>query len=114
MKPVDAIVSRQIRYSRMYHIEQTARFRDWHASLRDTIAKVRITARLRSAASGNFGDCRSVGEGVIEMRVDAGPGYRMYYTRIGVTIFMMLVGGDKSTQRRDITTAIQMAKELTL
>lgn len=98
----------------MYQIELTDRFKGWLKGLRDATGKARISARLRAAGAGNFGDCKPVGEGVFEMRVDIGPGYRLYYTRIGVTVFMILVGGDKSTQRRDITAAIKMAKELRL
>jgi putative addiction module killer protein len=96
----------------MYQLEQTDRFKDWVTGLRDNLAKARIAARLTAAAAGNFGDSKPVGEGVFEMRIDVGPGYRLYYTRIGVTVFMMLVGGNKSTQQRDIKVAIQMAKEL--
>lgn len=61
---------------------------------------------------GNFGDCEPVGEGVSEMRIHVGPGYRVYFTREGRVVYVLLVGGDKSTQKRDIKRAIQMAREL--
>jgi putative addiction module killer protein len=82
------------------------------SDLADTKAKARILARLRSATFGNFGDCEAVGEGVSEMRVHAGPGYRVYFTRKGATVYLLLAGGDKSTQKRDISRAKAMAREL--
>ncbi len=82
------------------------------SDLADTKAKARILARLRSATFGNFGDCEAVGEGVSEMRVHAGPGYRVYFTRKGATVYLLLAGGDKSTQKRDIARAKAMAREL--
>jgi putative addiction module killer protein len=82
------------------------------SELADVKAKARILARLRSATFGNFGDCEAVGEEVSEMRVHAGPGYRVYFTRKGATVFLLLAGGDKSTQRRDIARAKAMAREL--
>lgn len=96
----------------VYQLEQTEKFEDWFKGLRDNTEKARIAVRLTAAAAGNFGDCKPVGGSVFEMCVDVGPGYRLYYTRIGVTVFMMLVGGNKSTQQRDIKVAIEMAKEL--
>jgi putative addiction module killer protein len=69
-------------------------------------------ARLRSATLGNFGDCEPVGEGVSEMRIHFGPGYRVYFMRTGTTIYVLLVGGDKSTQKQDIARAKKMAREL--
>ena len=68
-------------------------------------------ARLNSAALGNFGDCEPVGDGVSEMRVHFGPGYRVYFTRSGATVYVLLTGGDKGTQRRDIERAKQIARE---
>lgn len=82
------------------------------SDLADTKAKAKILARLRSATFGNFGDCEAVGEGVSEMRVHAGPGYRVYFTRKGATVYLLLAGGDKSTQKRDIARAKAMAREL--
>ncbi len=68
-------------------------------------------ARLNSAALGNFGDCEPVGDGVSEMRVHFGPGYRVYFVRKGATVYVLLTGGDKGTQRRDIERAKQIARE---
>ena len=68
--------------------------------------------RVERIQSGNFGDAKSVGESVYEMRIDMGPGYRVYYTMRGNELIMLLVGGDKSTQQRDIEKAIKMAKEM--
>lgn len=87
-------------------------FDAWLGALRDHRAKARILVRLRSAEHGNFGDCAPVGEGVSEMRVHVGPGYRVYFVRVGTTVYVLLVGGDKSTQSADITHAKKMAKEL--
>jgi putative addiction module killer protein len=84
----------------------------WLLRLRDWKAKARILARLRSATHGNFGDCEPVGEGVSEMRIHFGSGYRLYFVRTGATIHMLLVGGDKSSQKRDIARAKKMAREL--
>jgi len=69
-------------------------------------------SRLDSAAIGNFGDCQSVGEGATEMRIHFGPGYRVYFTRRGTFVYVLLIGGDKSTQKRDIKRALKMAREL--
>lgn len=72
----------------------------------------RILSRLDSAALGNFGDCEPVGEGVSEMRIHFGPGYRVYYKRRGTEVYLLLLGGDKSTQKRDIKLALEMARQL--
>ncbi len=87
-------------------------FDAWLSALDDLKAKARILARLRSATLGNFGDCAAVGEGVSEMRVHVGPGYRVYFVRMGATVYVLLTGGDKSSQKRDIVRAKQMAREL--
>jgi putative addiction module killer protein len=84
----------------------------WLGRLKDERAKARIAARIVSAEHGNFGDCTPVGEGVWEMRVHFGPGYRVYYTRRGETVFLLLSGGDKRSQKRDIAAAIAMAARL--
>jgi putative addiction module killer protein len=96
----------------MIDFERSRAFADWLNSLRDIIGKTRIIARLRAAEHGNFGDCEPVGEAVYEMRVHYGPGYRMYFTRRGEVVYLLLVGGDKSTQKRDIKRAIQMAQNI--
>ena len=91
---------------------RTEVFDVWLSALKDKIGRARITHRIRSAEHGNFGDCEPVGDGVFEMRVHVGPGYRVYYTRRGQVIYLLLLGGDKSTQKRDIKRAIEMAREL--
>lgn len=88
---------------------QTARgaqpFAEWLGGLADRQARARIQARLARAASGNFGDVGPVGEGVLELRVDWGPGYRVYFARVGNVMVLLLCGGDKRTQQRDIRRA---------
>jgi len=95
----------------MLRIVQTAVFSSWLTDLGDGNAAARIVARIRRMELGNMGDVKSVGEGVSEMRIDYGPCYRVYFTRRGRTIVILLCGGDKKSQRRDIKTAQQMAKE---
>src|SRR5882724_5376761 len=80
--------------------------------LADQKAKARILARLTSATFGNFGDCAPVGEGVSEMRIHFGAGYRIYYARTGSTVYVLLAGGAKASQTRDIAKAKKMAREL--
>jgi putative addiction module killer protein len=87
-------------------------FDAWLKQLADNKAKARILARLRSATFGNFGDCASVGKGVSEMRIHVGPGYRVYFFRRKMTIYVLLNGGDKSSQTNDIVLAQQMARDL--
>ncbi len=94
----------------MYQIDQTETFRAWLDSLRDPKGKGRILARLTAAMQGNFGDCRSVGRGVFEMRIHVGPGYRVYFTRTGSTVYLLLCGGDKDTQAKDIKKAQELAE----
>jgi len=77
----------------------------WFESLRDQRAKQRIGARIRRVESGNFGDSKTVGEGVVELRIDYGPGYRVYFGRDGNKAVILLIGGDKGTQTKDIATA---------
>ena len=96
----------------MNTILRTAVFDRWLGALRDRKAQARILARIASARHGNFGDCKSVGGGVSEMRVDVGPGYRAYFTRRGETVYLLLVGGDKSTQTMDVRRAQRMAYQL--
>ena len=87
-------------------------FDAWLASLQDKIARARIIHRIRAAEHGNFGDCKPVGEGVSEMRVHFGPGYRVYFTRRGDVLYLLLLGGNKSAQKRDIKRAIEMARAI--
>lgn len=92
--------------------QRSGEFDAWLVNLKDKVARARITLRIRSAEHGNFGDCEPVGEGVSEMRVHVGPGYRVYFTRRAGVVYLLLVGGDKSTQKRDIKRAIEMARAL--
>ena len=98
----------------MLTVIQTESFQEWLDDLKDMRAQVRITMRLRMAELGNLGDWKSVGDGVSEMRVDVGPGYRLYFTRRQSVLIIMLAGGDKSTQSRDIKRAQHMLKNLEL
>jgi putative addiction module killer protein len=91
---------------------RSSEFDRWLSELADHKAKARVLACLRSAMHGNFGDCEPVGEGVSEMRIHVGPGYRVYFTRIGTTVYVLLTGGDKSSQKQDIARAKEMAGEL--
>jgi putative addiction module killer protein len=97
---------------RVNSFEKTAKFDSWLRSLADPVGKARILARLRAAMSGNFGDCAPVGEAVMEMRVHFGPGYRVYFTRVGKTVYWLLCGGDKSTQQADIKRAKNLAAQI--
>lgn len=90
-------------------IRQTRTYAKWFANLRDIRAKARIDARLRRLSLGNFGDARSLGGGIEELRVDYGPGYRVYYARRGSTLVLLLTGGDKSSQKDDILRARDLA-----
>jgi len=81
-------------------------FQEWLDSLRDMSARVSILRRLDRLASGNFGDCKACGNSVSELRINVGQGYRVYYSRMDKVIILLLCGGDKSTQRKDIETAI--------
>ena len=83
-------------------------FRDWLYSLRDIRTQARIEKRLRRISHGNLGDTKSVGNGVFELRFDIGPGYRIYYGRVGNTVILLLCGGDKSSQKKDIEQAKTM------
>jgi putative addiction module killer protein len=94
-----------------YHLEQTSVFARWLKSLRDLQAKATIVLRLKQVQAGHLGDVRSVGGGVSELRWHLGPGYRVYFCRRGDQIILLLAGGDKSTQQRDIARAQQLAKD---
>ena len=96
----------------MFIVRQTQEFQDWLDGLRDLRARVRIAARLRLAEAGSLGDWKPVGGDVSEMRVDFGPGYRVYFTRRESILIVILAGGDKSTQARDIRRAQRILKEL--
>lgn len=96
----------------VYEIRQTTVFSQWLSKLKDTIAKISIARRIVRLGNGNFGDSKSVGEGVYELRIDVGKGYRVYFTNKENRIVVLLVGGDKSTQDKDIKNAKKMAKEV--
>ena len=91
---------------------RSSEFERWLTALDDDKGRARIFARLRSAIAGNFGDCQPIGEGVSEMRIHVGPGYRVYFVRRGETVYVLLAGGDKSTQKKDIARALRMAREI--
>jgi putative addiction module killer protein len=96
----------------VYQIQQTDVFAKWLSGLRDVRAKARIVARLDSARLGNLGDAVSVGDGVSEIRVDVGAGYRVYFTRRQRVVVILLCGGEKSTQTKDIARAKLIAKAI--
>jgi putative addiction module killer protein len=96
----------------MLEIRQTEEFERWLSRLRDTTARARILVRLRRLAFGNPGDVRPVGGGVSELRIDYGPGYRVYFVQRGEILIVVLCGGDKRTQQGDISRAIAMVREL--
>ena len=87
-------------------------FAEWLDGLRDLRGRARVQARIERLAAGNAGDTKPVGEGVSEMRVDSGPGYRVYFARRGRDIVILLAGGDKSSQLKDIKTAQRLARNL--
>jgi putative addiction module killer protein len=96
----------------VYQLRQTDVFDKWLLELRDVRAKARVLARLESARLGNLGDVQSVGGGVSEMRVDVGAGYRVYFTRRQRVVLILLCGGDKSSQAKDIFRAKRMAQAI--
>lgn len=96
----------------MNTIYTTTVFDTWFVSLKDKQAVRRIQARIDRAEDGNFGDAEPVGEGVSEMRIHYGPGYRVYFTKRGIEIVILLAGGDKSTQSKDIRNALELARKL--
>ena len=96
----------------MIEVRQSDVFAAWFAGLRDHQARARITVRIRRLSLGNPGDVKPVGGGVSEMRVDYGPGYRVYFARRGDLVVVLLCGGDKRSQSRDIARAIELAREL--
>lgn len=94
----------------MLEIRQTEIYAEWFASLRDRQARARIDVRIRRLSLGNPGDVRPVGEGVSELRIDYGPGYRIYFVQRGQQVVILLAGGDKRTQAKDIETAVALAR----
>ena len=96
----------------MLIIRQTATFRKWERRLRDRRAKAMIASRVFRLANGLKGDVKSVGGGVSELRIHYGPGYRVYFKQVGNEIVILLCGGDKGSQHRDIATALRLAAEM--
>jgi putative addiction module killer protein len=99
-------------YTLMIEVRKTDVFAEWLDGLRDLRARARIQVRIERLAAGNPGDAKPVGAGVSEMRIDYGPGYRVYFVRRGNEVIILLAGGDKSTQVKDIKTSIRLAREL--
>ena len=91
-------------------VRKTEVFAQWLDGLRDIRARARVQARIERLIMGNLGDAKAVGEGVWELRIDFGPGYRVYFKRRGRDLILLLAGGDKSTQARDIQRALRMAR----
>jgi putative addiction module killer protein len=96
----------------MKAIRLTVEFRDWLRGLRDGVAKARIASRLERLADGNPGDVKPIGGGLSELRIPHGPGYRVYFVTRGSVVVVVLCGGDKGSQQRDIRRAHEIAKEL--
>ena len=96
----------------MLEVRQTQKYADWFAALRDRAAKARIDIRIRRLSLGNPGDVKPVGEGVCELRIDHGPGYRVYFVQKADVYVVLLAGGAKSSQERDIRNATLLASEL--
>lgn len=97
----------------MLEVRQTDAFARWLERLRDVKAKFRVIARIRRLSLGNLGDAKSVGGGVSELRIDYGPGYRVYFQKRGGELILLLIGGSKKTQETDIARAKKLAKEWT-
>ena len=96
----------------MFEIRKTETYAQWLDGLRDIRARARIQVRVERLATGNAGDVMPVGEGVSEMRIDYGPGFRVYFTKRGREVVVLLAGGDKRTQATDIKTALRLAHNL--
>ena len=96
----------------MFELRKTEVYAKWLDGLRDVRARVRVLVRVERLATGNPGDVRPVGEGVSELRIDYGPGYRVYFKQHDRTIVVLLAGGDKRTQSRDVETALRLARDL--
>lgn len=96
----------------MIEVRQTEAYSQWFNALRDRQAKARIDVRIRRLSIGNPGDVKPVGKGVSELRIDYGPGYRVYFVQRGDIVIVLLAGGDKSTQDQDIKRALDFAENL--
>jgi putative addiction module killer protein len=95
----------------VYNIREHRVYATWFESLRDRRAQSRISARIDRLAHGLIGDAKPVGKGVSELRIDYGPGYRVYFKRVETTVYLLLCGGDKGTQDRDIKTALRLSDD---
>jgi putative addiction module killer protein len=96
----------------VFEVQKTEVFDSWLAALADQKAIAKIASRIERLEMGNAGDVEPVGDGISEMKIDYGPGYRVYYKQIGTTVMLLLCGGDKSTQRKDIKRAKELAAQL--
>jgi putative addiction module killer protein len=96
----------------MIEVRQTDEYAEWFKRLKDRQARAHINTRIRRLSLGNPGDVKSVGQGVSELRIDYGPGYRVYFVQRAETLVILLAGGDKRTQKRDIKIALDLAREL--
>jgi putative addiction module killer protein len=96
----------------MVEIRETKIYARWFSKLRDRQAKARIDTRIRRLSLGNSGDVKPVGEGISELRIDYGPGYRVYFIQRGSAVIVLLAGGDKRTQQQDIKQALELARNL--
>ena len=96
----------------MLEIRKTETYAQWIDNLRDLQARARVQVRIERLAAGNSGDVKAVGEGVSELRIDYGPGYRVYFTKRGREVVILLAGGDKSTQPADIKVALRLSRNL--
>ena len=97
---------------RMNTLLRTTEFDRWLKGVRDRVAQARIAQRLDAAVIGHFGDCEPVGDGISEMRIHVGAGYRVYFTRRGAVVYLLLCGGDKASQKRDIKRAKKLLQLL--
>lgn len=95
----------------MHQVKKSNQFITWYNQLKDSKARAKISLRLLQTELGNFGDSKSIGDGVFEMRIHYGPGYRLYYTNENNEIIFLLIGGDKSTQQQDILQAKKIKRE---
>ncbi len=93
-------------------IDETSEFQKWVKNLRDKLGRARILRRIAAARNGNFGDCAPIGDGVSEMRLHFGPGYRIYYGQRGEQLYLLIAGGDKGSQKRDIEHAKQLWRDI--
>lgn len=97
-------------YTASVRVEQTDVYREWIDALKDGAGRARILVRVERLIGGNPGQCRHLSDGVSELKIDFGPGYRVYYAQRGTRLLLLLAGGDKASQQKDIALAIQLAR----